>query len=91
MNEKVERKSRRGGKRPGSGRKKGIPNKLNAMLKDAIVQAAEEAGGPAGVVGYLKRQAKENPGPFLSLLGKVLPMQVTGESGGPLVISWKDK
>ena len=69
--------------RPGN--KRG-PNKTTALLKDAILQAAEAAGGPGGMVGYLTLQAQENPGPFMSLLGKVLPMQVTGEDGGALQI-----
>lgn len=60
---------------PGPGRPKGIPNKTTALLKDAILQAAELAGGSDGLVGYLRAQATENPGPFLSLLGKVLPTQ----------------
>lgn len=84
MDEKVETKSKRGGKRPGSGRKKGIPNKLSGMLKDAILDAAGKAGGSEGIIGYLQVQAKENPGPFMALLGKVLPMQVTGDDGGPV-------
>lgn len=75
-----------GGKREGAGRKPGVPNKFTAELKDAILQAAEQAGGDEGIVGYLKEQAAKNPGPFLSLLGKVLPMQVTGEGGAPLTI-----
>lgn len=63
------------------GREKGTPNKTTAILKDAILKAAAEAGGPEGMVGYLTAQAKANPGPFMALLGKVLPMQVTGEDG----------
>lgn len=70
--------------RAGMGRPKGIPNKTTQLLKDAILMAAEEAGNTQGLVGYLKSQAIENPGPFLSLLGKVLPMQVTGVDGGPV-------
>lgn len=69
----------------GKGRPKGSPNKTTALLKDAILQAAEQAGGAGGLVAYLQQQAAENPGPFLSLLGKVLPMQVTGEDGGPII------
>ena len=38
------------------------------------------------MVNYLSVQARVNPGPFMSLLGKVLPMQVTGEGGGALQI-----
>lgn len=68
------------------GRKKGTPNKTTAALKDAILQAAEAAGGNAGTVGYLTWLAKDSPPAFASLLGKVLPMQVTGEDGGPLQV-----
>lgn len=69
----------------GKGRKKGVPNKTTALLKDAILQAATQAGGKDGLVGYLRLQAEANPGPFLSLLGKVLPMQVAGDPDAPLV------
>jgi hypothetical protein len=30
------------------------------------------------LVVYLKQQAKENPGSFMALLGKVLPLQPVG-------------
>lgn len=71
---------------PGPGRPKGMPNKTTALLKDAILKAAEQAGGKDGIVGYLKVQAKKNPGPFMALLGKVLPMQIAGPDGGELKI-----
>lgn len=69
-----------------TGRAKGTPNKTTALLKDAILLAATNAGGKDGLVGYLQIQASENPGPFLALLGKVLPMQVTGEDGGAVQV-----
>lgn len=66
------------------GSRKGIPNRTTAKLKEMILQALDEAGG----VQYLVRQArKKNAAPFMALLGKVLPMQVTGEDGGPLKAS----
>ena len=77
----------RGGSRPGErrgGRKKGTPNKTTALLKDAILQAATNAGGRKGLVGYLTTLAKTEPSAFAGLLGKVLPMQVSGEDGGAL-------
>jgi len=70
----------------GKGRVKGVPNKNTALLKDAILAAATKAGGKDGLVGYLFNQATENPQSFLSLLGKVLPMQLTGGEGGPVEI-----
>jgi hypothetical protein len=69
----------------GKGRVKGVPNKTTALLKDAILKAAENAGEEGGLVAYLTAQARLNPGPFLTLLGKVLPMQVTGEDGAPVI------
>lgn len=72
--------------KPGPGRPKGIPNKTTTLLKEAILEAAALAGGEGGLVGYLALQASENPQSFIPLLGKVLPMQVTGEGGGPLTI-----
>jgi hypothetical protein len=71
----------------GKGRPKGSPNKTTTILKDAILKAAEMAGDPNGIEGYLTAQAQANPGPFMALLGKVLPLQVTGDDdGGPLKV-----
>lgn len=72
----------RGGNRPGAGRPAGAPNKLTATLKDMILGALDGAGGQA----YLQEQADKNPTAFMTLIGKVLPMQVTGGEGGPIVV-----
>jgi hypothetical protein len=64
------------------GRVKGTPNKITKALKDMILQALEEKGG----VEYLARQADENPTAFLTLVGKVLPLQLTGENGSPIQV-----
>ena len=72
-----------------TGRKKGTPNKTTALLKDAILKAAEQAGGEDGLVGYLKDQAEANPGPFMALLGKVLPMQVDANMNGEVGVVFK--
>jgi hypothetical protein len=68
------------------GRKKGAPNKVTGQLKDMILGALENAGG----IGYLEKQAKESPTAFLTLVGKVLPMQVGGDGLKKLVIEWQD-
>lgn len=75
------------------GRKKGSANKTTALLKDAIIRAAEATGadkaGRDGLVGYCTFLAKEEPKAFAQLLGKVLPMQVTGEDGGAIQVAFK--
>ena len=91
MTTKVEPKSQRAknparGAKPGErrgGRQKGTPNKVTGELRQMILNALDKAGG----VEYLTVQAKENPASFMTLLGKVLPMQVTGEGGGPVKIA----
>lgn len=69
----------------GKGRPKGSLNKVNATLREAILKAAEKAGGKGGTIAYLTQQAIENPGPFLALLGKVLPMVGPGDNGEHIV------
>lgn len=70
----------------GKGRVKGVPNKTTALLKDALLMAGENAHED-GLVGYLTKQAKENPNAFLPLLGKVIPLQITGDAENPLEIN----
>lgn len=74
----VKKSDKIGQGKAGPGRPKGMPNKTTALLKDAVLQAATNAGGKAGMVGYLQTQAIENPTAFLSLLGKTMPLQVQG-------------
>jgi len=74
--EKLSPAKRVGDGTPGPGRHKGVPNKTTTQLKEALLLAATQAGGEDGLVGYLLKQAKENPGPFMALLGKVLPLQL---------------
>lgn len=66
------------------GRPKGTPNKFTKLLREAILLAAENAGGKGGTVGYLTKQARENPQTFLPLLGKVLPLQIAGDPDNPV-------
>jgi hypothetical protein len=44
-----------------------------------------EALAVAGGAGFLAEQAQKNPNAFLTLVGKVLPLQVRAEVDGELV------
>jgi len=70
---------RRKGTPKTGGRRKGAPNKTTAQLKDMILSALDKAGG----VDYLAGQAQGSPAAFLSLVGKILPLQVSGDDNGP--------
>ena len=74
-----EKPRRVGDGTPGPGRPKGSVNKATKALKDMILAALDKAGGEA----YLEKQAETNPVAFMTLIGKVLPMQVqgTGDKG----------
>ena len=47
-----------------------------------ILGALDGVGGQA----YLERQAEENPGPFLTLIGKVPPTTLSGDADNPLKV-----
>jgi hypothetical protein len=66
----------------GKGRPKGARNKVSRELKEMILAALDKAGGEQ----YFVEQASKNPVAFMTLLGKVLPLQVSGEAAGPVLI-----
>lgn len=71
------------------GRAKGTPNKTTRELKDMILQALDRSGG----VDYLVERAQDNPSAFLTLVGKVLPLTVTGDKDAPLriIATWQNE
>ena len=73
--------------RPGErrgGRQKGTPNKVDVDIKRMVLRALDGVGGEQ----YLMRQVEENPGSFLTLVGKVLPLQITGDPDRPVSIEF---
>ncbi len=93
----MERVRTNGHKRPAhlykkgeGGRPKGIKNKTSMILKEATILAAAQVGeddyGRDGLTGYLRRIAREEPKSFVTLLAKILPLQITGVNGGPVDI-----
>lgn len=68
------------------GRKKGTPNKIPSCLRTMILEALERRGG----ANYLYEQAAANPGPFMTLVGKVLPKEIHAAVEGGIVIRLVD-
>jgi len=64
------------------GRPKGVRNKLTATVKEAIVEAFNQVGG----VDYLVSIAYADPKTFCALVGKVIPLEVSGVNGNPIEI-----
>ncbi len=70
------------GTKTGGGSRKGIPNKLTKDVKAMILGALDKAGGEQ----YLLARSADQPVAFMTLVGKVLPLQLTGEGGGAIII-----
>lgn len=69
------------------GREKGTPNKLTSTAKDTIAQCAAllEKNGRTLYVWVSEDPANEKAF-WVQIYPKLLPLQVTGEGGGPLKI-----
>ena len=64
----------------GPGRPKGVPNKVSRIAKEAIADVFEELGGVPAMVIW----ASENQTAFYNMYSKLLPVQLSGEGGGPI-------
>lgn len=69
----------------GPGRVKGVPNKNTQAIRDMIAEALDNLGG----VSYLMECGRDprTKAAFLSLIGKVMPIQVTGKDDGPVQVT----
>jgi hypothetical protein len=75
--------SGRGGKRAGAGRPKGRLGNETGDIKAMVVGALQAVGG----VEYLAARALDQPVAFMGLVGRVLPLQVSGDpNGAPIMI-----
>jgi hypothetical protein len=61
--------------RPGPGRKPGVPNKFTGELKAELLSAFNGAH-PNGLAAWVLEQARANPTAAMSLLGRLIPMNM---------------
>jgi hypothetical protein len=69
------------------GRTKGTPNKITQTAKDAIAMAAEQLGGADRLVAWAQEEPQNERVFWGTIYPKLLPLQVTGEDGGPVQIA----
>jgi len=58
------------------------PLGAKGLLRREVFAMVTEALSAAGGVDYLVMQAYLNPGPFLALVGKTMPIKVEGDDSG---------
>lgn len=74
--------------KPGPGRPKGSQNKTTKAAKEAIAEAAEMLGGVNRLVNWAKEDPKNEHAFWATIYPKLLPLQVTGDGGGPVAVSF---
>jgi len=67
------------------GRQAGTRNKITQGAKANIMRVFEEIGG----VENFAKWARENETEFYRHYARLVPLEVSGEGGGPVVITWK--
>ena len=70
----------------GKGRVKGVPNKTTTLAKTAIAEAFDKLGGTDALVAWAKRSDDHLKVFYGTIYPKLLPLQVTGNDGGPVEI-----
>jgi hypothetical protein len=71
----------------GKGRIKGSLNKTTKTAKEAIALAAEKLGGAERLVAWAQEEPQNERVFWGTIYPKLLPLQVTGEGGGPVQIA----
>jgi hypothetical protein len=76
---------------PGNkGKPKGATNRVTRTIREAVLEAVQPgACHPDGLTGWLIDRAKggiEDKKIFGAMVGRALPIEVTGEGGGPVKI-----
>ena len=68
------------------GRPPGALNKMTQTVRDAIAQAAEGLGGPAGLIAWVQKDKKNEFAFWTSIYPKLLPLQLRGDAANPIQI-----
>lgn len=86
-NKELEGSERRKPPAAGMGRPKGALNKTTKAAKEAIAEAAEALGGAERLTAWAQEDPANERIFWGTIYPKLLPLQVTGEGGGPVVIA----
>lgn len=68
----------------GKGRTAGVPNKNTTAAKDAIALAAQGLGGTDRLIAWAQEDPLNERAFWTAIYPKLIPVQLTGEGGGPV-------
>ena len=68
----------------GKGRVKGVPYKTTALARDVIQEAVNGLGGGQRLLAWAQSDPDNEKAFWVSIFPKLLPVQVSGDGGGPL-------
>lgn len=68
------------GERPG-GRQKGTPNKITKSMREAFMNAFNNAGGEEALAAFARRDRKT----FYQICSKLIPVELVGKGGKNLI------
>ena len=71
----------------GKGRKKGSVNKTTRIAKEAIAFAADKLGGAERLAEWADESPDNEKAFWTTIYPKLLPLQVSGEGGGPVKLA----
>lgn len=77
----------RGGKRTGAGRPPDATNKIPMAAKEMIAQVAEGLGGHDRMLRWVQDDPANERAFWVTIYPKLLPLQVSGEGGGPVLVA----
>lgn len=78
---------KKGEKRPGQGRPKGKQNPTTVAVKEAIALVADKLGGAERMAVWAQEDPQNERLFWGTIYPKLLPLQVSGEGGGAIVLA----
>ena len=72
---------------PGPGRKKGVPNKITMVAREAVAMAFEGIGGVPKLIEWAKKSDENRKIFYTMVWPKIIPLQVGMDPNNPITVT----